>query len=387
VPRYLGQVSYGTYLWHWPVILVLHKVMDTAPVVTAAFAAALATGLAALSAQLVETPVRRAPALEHRRWPVIAAGLSLSLVAALVVLPAVLASTRRPDLVSARTSEPMFADQVPWVRQPVPQGLDLAAAAADVPDQVRPCTPARPTACQVVRGSGERWLLVGDSQAQMTLDAFTALARDHHLTLFSGIARGCPWQQGLRNLGQPAEDAAVCRAARGTFYRTVLPRLRPDRIVVVTLSRSDDRWRRVLSDSDRPSRRSLEELQRTAGERTLRLFRATGARVTFVHSLVGTNGYERSGPDPLACLAGARTLGECAVLLPEERPFVDGFYDRWARRPGVDVADLTPVICPDGPLCRPVLDGAIVWKDPDHVTATVLTARRALIWRALRRAR
>ena len=28
VPRFLGQISYGTYLWHWPVILVVAQLFD-----------------------------------------------------------------------------------------------------------------------------------------------------------------------------------------------------------------------------------------------------------------------------------------------------------------------------------------------------------------------
>jgi hypothetical protein len=42
------------------------------------------------------------------------------------------------------------------------------------------------------------------------------------------------------------------------------------------------------------------------------------------------------------------------------------------------------VICPDPPLCAPVLGTTVVWKDRDHVTATVLVERRAEIARRLR---
>ena len=59
VPRYLGQVSYGTYLWHWPIILILRQLFDVGPVVLLALAAPVATGLAALSYEIFERPIRR----------------------------------------------------------------------------------------------------------------------------------------------------------------------------------------------------------------------------------------------------------------------------------------------------------------------------------------
>ncbi len=56
VPRYLGQVSYGTYLWHWPIILILRQLFDVGPLVLLALAAPVATGLAALSYEIFERP-------------------------------------------------------------------------------------------------------------------------------------------------------------------------------------------------------------------------------------------------------------------------------------------------------------------------------------------
>lgn len=62
-PAYLGR---GTYLWHWPVILVLREVLDVAPWARAALAAVLATALAALSYELVEHPIRAGVVLRRR---------------------------------------------------------------------------------------------------------------------------------------------------------------------------------------------------------------------------------------------------------------------------------------------------------------------------------
>ena len=97
-----------------------------------------------------------------------------------------------------------------------------------------------------------------------------------------------------------------------------------------------------------------------------------------VKALLGTNGYERNGPDPLDCLARASRLGDCAVVAPLEKPFTDGILDAIAAAEPDEAAavDLNPVLCPDAPICRPVIDDTVVWKDPDHVTGTFLDEQR-----------
>lgn len=59
--RYIGQRSYGLYLWHWPVFMVTRPVLDTpidgVPLVILRLA--LTVGIAELSFRLLEMPIRR----------------------------------------------------------------------------------------------------------------------------------------------------------------------------------------------------------------------------------------------------------------------------------------------------------------------------------------
>ena len=53
--RYIGKISYGLYLWHWPALFAADALLSSWKT-TAAYAAAFA--LAALSHQFIERPLR-----------------------------------------------------------------------------------------------------------------------------------------------------------------------------------------------------------------------------------------------------------------------------------------------------------------------------------------
>jgi len=84
---YLGKISYGTYLWHWIVILVARRAFHPSPLATAAIAFLVATALASLSFEMLERPVRISGLLDRHRQAVIAGGLALSVLSAFVLIP------------------------------------------------------------------------------------------------------------------------------------------------------------------------------------------------------------------------------------------------------------------------------------------------------------
>ena len=385
LPRYLGQISYGTYLWHWPLILVARQVFDVGPLVLVAIAAPVATGLAALSYEVFERPIRRAKVLDPYRWAVVAAGLTASVLAAVLVLPPILHSDVQPVVANPSSGDlSAISADAAWVDDPVPGDLDLNAALEDVPDAGTPCTADDLEVCVRVEGSGPRVLLVGDSQAAMFVTAMESLARDHDFTLLTNVVRGCGWQAGLVQ-DATADEQAACEEARETFYTDVLPDLDVDTVVTVSLARADPSWETKLSDPDGPPDETLAQMHLRSATATADLIRAAGANLVTVKALLGTNGYERNGPDPLDCLARASRLGDCAVVPPLEKPFTDGILDSLAAASPDDTAavDLNAVLCPDHPLCRPVIDDTVVWKDPDHVTGTYLDEHRDAIWQRL----
>ena len=382
-PAYLGKISYGTYLWHWPVILVLGQLFDVDPWVLALLAAAVATGLAALSFQVFETPIRRSPRLAPRRWATVAGGLAVSVLVAVVVVPPVLESDNAPAVqagASAGTAVPSSVSA--RLEDPVPD-IDFREVSDDRGPDDQWCTPDDVEDCLMTRGDGKTIVLVGDSQARMLAPAFERIAEERGFRLYVDIVSSCPWQDGLYNAWASQVNQAQCREARDDFYRETLPQLEPDLVIATSLARSASRWQDHVVDREGEAG-DLHRMQLEATERTADLVRDAGAPLVMVHSVMGTGGFDSEGPDPLDCLARAQSLGDCVVVPPLERPTVDSFYDTVSTgRDDVATVDVNPIVCPDAPVCLPVLDDVVVWRNVDHLTGDIGIAKRKEIWAAI----
>ena len=371
-PVYLGKISYGTYLWHWPVLLVLRELFDIRPLVLSIIGAALSTGLAALSYELYEMPLRRREGPRRLQWPVAVSGVTVSAVVAVLLIPPLLESDRKPALVGGEFSTGAGV-ATGTAKDPVPADLDFAAAAGDIGSQ-HTCTTAAD--CYLVKGDGPTILLLGDSHARMLSPAFKRLAQERGFSLAANIATGCPWQADVVNDNRPPEQRDECVAQRGAWYADVLPELDPDLVVLVEQSYdgNDTKFDSTLSRIG-GSDESLTELLYHTTRETLDTFGELGIRSLVVKNTIKADG------SPLDCLASARLLSQCTVVTPEGVDASDGFYSTEdVLRDDMFTVDINPVFCPDAPLCRPVLGGVAVWRDYNHLTARIGIARRERLW-------
>ena len=380
-PVYLGKISYGIYLFHYPVILVLEQVLTVRPLVVAAMGGVLAAALAALSYQLVETPIRQSRLLDAFRWRTVATGLMVSVVAAGLVVGPVLTSERSPAVAAATPgSQLQGAHGGAWMKRPVPAGLDFAALSeAKGPDE-RWCTAERADDCVVVEGGDPHVMLVGDSHARMLAAGFIPLAREKGFTLSTDIVLSCPWQLGVVNGTASPGSVESCKKSRSDLLATI-KRLDVDVVVLSSLARSDvDAWQDKLVGLDGKPAPLLEMLY-DGTVRTVRMIESTGAKVVIVKSILGTVGYDKDGWDPLDCLARAKHLGDCAVLASVDVPVVDGYYESLAvGNSDVATVDLDTVICPSAQVCAPVRRGQVVWRNHTHLTSGFVRMVREEIW-------
>jgi peptidoglycan/LPS O-acetylase OafA/YrhL len=375
LPVFLGRISYSTYLWHWPVIIALTTLFDTSPWVIAAFAMGISTGLAALSYQVLEMPIRSAKSLDRFRWSTVVVGVGTSAVVAVTLVPTILESDRKPQFSEAYSSATSFSGAG---NSPVPQDIDWRKMAVDRGSQ-HSCSADDPESCIVRRGGGPHVLFVGDSQAMSFVPMFRKLADEHDLTLSLNVASGCPWQEGLANDEQGGGAAEACEEARVGWYDQALPALDPDVVVLLARPRDDEEtWGSAVRRRDGKDQ-PLDQAVYETTQDTLRKVSAVAAKTVVVERMVMPETFS-----PLNCLETSRRIGDCAVPVSATPSVSDGFYAAAAAEsPNIVTVNFNEVFCPDSPVCLPIIDHRVVWRDDHHYSATYVMHVRDKIWREL----
>ena len=352
---YLGRVSYGTYLWHWPVIVLLTYQRHISPVPLFAITVLGATGLAILSYHGLERPVRTSRSLERYRGPVIAVGFTASILIGLLLMPAVLGGGNGTISVAGAKhgSNP---------------GLNWRSAYADIP-RLPDCLDAPASKCTVVTGTHEHLLLMGDSIARMWIPTFEKIAKEQSLTLSVASYQGCPWQEGLctRASVRPGRVQAAPRRlvrarrlrAASRRHRARAARLRRP-VGAEQVPLSNGQHLNILMPAFEPSLRRVSE-------QSLRALRAPGRKLV----ILSPPPTPPKGFNPLTCLSTGKAPQSCGFDASAGPTPLERYFRRVAaREPDVAVVDLDHVVCPRFPRCDAVVRDMITWRDRAHITGT-----------------
>lgn len=326
---WLGIISYGVYLWHWPIFLVVNGERTEWSGLPLFAVRCIATiGVATASWWLIEQPIRRWRPVHVRLLPLAAATVATAVAVTVVVVPvgdsqgAAIASSLPPGISPAAVVSPAApAETVRPVGAPQHDGPRLHTVS--------------------VFGDSVAWTLM------RYLPPTPGTSFIDHTTIGCGIVRGGPYRYQGQTLDQKPEcDTWPDRWAQRIIYD------RPDVVLLII-----GRWETI----DRVNEGNWTHIgdpgfdQYLTGElqRAFEILGATGARV-----VVTTEPYNRRGEKP------------DGTLYPEDKPDRVNQWNALLRRvvgdrPDVDVLDLNKKLCPWGSYTTRV-DGIQMRSDGVH---------------------
>jgi peptidoglycan/LPS O-acetylase OafA/YrhL len=320
--RYVGRISYGLYLWHWPIFVGLDAArtgLDGPALFLIRLAATFAVSIA--SFHLIEMPIRHG-ALRRSREMRIEAGL----ITAIVLLAAIF--------------QPTSAASVPLD--------DLTAALSYFPGQV-------PRQAIPPPGPPVRVLFVGDSVAFMLGNGLKLVSHQYGIALDDMGVSGCSLEDSTYRVKDYVVEPPPQCAFRSVVWTRALKELKPQ--VVVYLARLDIVDRLGFGNWVHIGQSTYDASLRANLGHAVAELSSTGARV-----VLATTPYYSSG----------ETLDGGAW--PEDAPWRVQQFNVMLRQvaaqhPGVaSVLDLNRIVDPEGHY-QAVIDGVPV-RSPDGVHFT-----------------
>jgi peptidoglycan/LPS O-acetylase OafA/YrhL len=326
---WIGRISYGLYLWHWPVIVFASPARTGLDGPTlATLRVGLTFAFATASFYLVEQPIRRGAL--RRRWA-FAVSPAVFVASGLAVVFATAGAAPPPAYFRGGPDKLLTSGQAPagsippsGAPAPSPDGAVVAPAAGSAP------------------GPPRRIVLVGDSLAESLLPGLKDAATEQGVDLYPASVAGCGviGGQPVDITGAPYRWSAACEQSIPKYEQSRLAQLRPD--VVVWLSGWDRTDRMV--DGQRVSARTIEGRQvfmRLIDEAATRLT-STGARLVML--TVAPAAPSDLYPDPPR-----------DVSIDQMNRLVREYARQHADR--VAVVDLAALLCPKGPPCPESVGG------------------------------
>jgi peptidoglycan/LPS O-acetylase OafA/YrhL len=317
---WLGRISYGLYLWHWPAIVVLTE--DRTGLSGAALTSTrLATtlGAATLSFYLVEQPIRRGALRGWRGRVAVPAGFATAAVAIVVAT------------VGATAASPL---------EQVQAGQKLQAKPAPTAPGRQSSAPARGVAAPQPASI----LLVGDSVPYTLLPGLQPLGAEHGVSVDTALVAGCGVVGGTATYydGQVPPHAPGCEELVDDYEQTALDRDRPDIVIWMSTWEINDRivqGERVRFGSNAWDQMMLDKIDQAAQRLT------TGG----AHLVITT--MAPRAPNELVPPSDATETSRYVRL--------NQLYTQYARAhpERVSIVDFAAMLCPGGPPCSRTVDG------------------------------
>lgn len=363
--HWVGDYSYGIYLWHWPIFILAPWVIGNSAIGASWREQLALVGLtlllAFLSKNLVEDPIRFGQFAKLRNLTQISILLGISAV--IFVSFAQVERAVRAELAQPVSLSPTIdASESPGAGEQVTEVKVLRPSLAEL-NEDRPAVEQSKYRVNkdeddfIVAEFGNREsdvviALVGDSHARQYFDPLFELVEEYDLALDVVSKTACNIQHpdDYRQWG----GGLYCEKWNGLFQQ----HMTASSYDLIITSNST-----LLHDGNEAPARSFAA--------AVTEWLETSDQVLVI----------RDNPKPVTsdtitdfkyCIEryGLDAERECLNTVEKALTPPDGFYDIVADIPGVARVDLTLAYCPDGISCPAVMDGMIVYRDASHISAT-----------------
>lgn len=360
----LGVISYGVYLWHWPIITVVDRVWTLGPMLRTGLSASGAILIAYFSWNVLEAPLINGVKRRFTRRGPLAATMLLTAIVALVGASAIasaVALDRIPfaprvqvgggELLAGGTLTPIPASlgKTPFIPTPGPysDGICYESDPAE-----------SPVDCRITEGSF-RVLLLGDSHAGDLVPALTLIAQRSDWALSAVVMSGCPWRPNLRYIDWDRPSCAKSSAAiTGSWFDS----LDPDLIILANHPLLESGYH-VRSLREHPGA-SYDDMIKAETRGSIALLQRDGAEVILIEPRPSASFHVQT------CLEASQFIEQCAFEATDEALTESRWFrDLAAELTGVRAVEMIDLVCPRYPTCDAIINGTLVRYDSNHLYA------------------
>ena len=380
----IGKYSYGWYLWHWPILMIVPHALGVEATITLNLVlAAVSLVLAVASYHLVENLVRNQAWLKRKSIRGLALGLGLSAAAAMVAQVGALhppkLATGAPAVNTAQAVA-SAADPEAEIRRIISESTSVKELPSNITPKVEKAKWNEPAyykaGCHLnfVTVGVDNPCMFGDPNGTETVYLFGDSHAAHWYPALNDIAQKRGWKLMVRT--KSACQAPVVRTFSPILKRPydecmqwrdqVLAEIKQTKPMMVVMSSNGNDSGGMVDDDGNKIQKPRAELNLLWAETWAATFREIKSPQT---KLVMIEDTPWPGQDAPACLAEhAKNMPRCYRPTQHSIAFADRrvVVAEAARAHGVTVIDATPWFCAES--CPMVVGNILVWKDNGHIT-------------------